>query len=65
MSDFNVTIVEHPAKRLTGIRVRSNMAKAQEDCPALWQRFYPSYAQVMPAAAYGVTVMINAEDFDY
>ena len=65
MSDFNVTIVEYPAKRLTGIKVRSNMAKAQEDCPALWQRFSSSYAQVMPAAAYGVTVMVNAEDFDY
>ena len=65
MSDFNVTIVEYPAKRLTGIKVRSNMAKAQEDCPALWQRFCTDYAQVMPTASYGVTVMVNAEDFDY
>ena len=65
VSEFNVTIVEYPAKRLTGIKARSNMAKAQEDCPALWQRFYPNYEKVMPTAAYGVTVMINAEDFDY
>jgi AraC family transcriptional regulator len=65
VSEFNVTIVEYPAKRLTGIKVRSNMAKAQEDCPALWQRFCTDYAQVMPTASYGVTVMANAEDFDY
>lgn len=65
MSDFNVTIVEYPAKRLTGIKVRSNMAKAQEDCLALWQRFCLNYEQVMPATAYGVSVMLDAENFDY
>lgn len=65
MSDFNVTIVEYPAKRLTGIKVRSNMAKAQEDCPALWQRFCTDCAQGMPAASFGVSVMLDAENFDY
>lgn len=65
VSDFNVTIVEYPAKRLTGIKVRTNMAKAQEDCLALWQRFCPDCTQDMPAAAFGVSVMLDAENFDY
>ena len=65
MSDFNVTIVEYPAKRLTGIKVRTNMAKAQEDCLALWQRFCPDCTQDMPSAAFGVSVMLDAENFDY
>ena len=65
VSEFTVTIVEYPAKRLTGIKVRSNMAKAQEDCLALWQRFCPDCTQDMPAAAFGVSVMLDAENFDY
>ena len=41
------------------------MAKAQEDCPALWQRFCTDCAQGMPAASFGVSVMLDAENFDY
>ena len=65
MSDFNVTIVEYPAKRLTGIKVRSNMAKAQEDCPALWQSFCPKMPDTFGKECYGISVMLNKQDFDY
>ncbi len=70
MSDFKVTVVDHPAKRLIGMKVRTSMRKAQEDCPALWQAFGPRISEFLPAGgdckgSYGLSVMITAEDFHY
>ncbi len=70
MSEYKVTVVEYPAKRLVGMKVRTSMHKAQQDCPALWQTFGPRIGELSPAdcgypGSYGVSVMLNAEDFDY
>ena len=34
MSGFEVTVVDFAAKQLVGIKVRTTMAKAKEDCTA-------------------------------
>lgn len=70
MSKFEVTIVEYPAKRLTGTKVSTTMQKAMQDCPALWHTFGPRIGELLTAdsdcqGAYGISVMLNAEDFDY
>lgn len=69
MSEYIVTVVEYPAKRLIGMKVRTSMAKADTDCGALWQAFGPRLEELPKGAggrgSYGVSVMLNAEDFDY
>ena len=35
MNGFEIKVVDFPAKQLMGIKVRTNMAKAKEDCPTL------------------------------
>ncbi len=70
MSQYQVAIVEYPAKHLTGVKVRTTMQKAHQDCSALWQNFGPRMGELLSAGngcpeSYGVSVMLNAEDFDY
>lgn len=65
--NFEVTVVEFPAKTLVGTKVRTTMQKAQSDCPALWQSFGPRICELFPECkgVYGVSVMLNETDFDY
>lgn len=70
MNQYQVTVVERPAAHLTGMKVRSTMEKAMQDCPALWYSFGPRIAELQPAGSscpgsYGVSVMLNAQDFEY
>ena len=69
MSQFQVTVVDYSAKHLTGTKVRTTMSKAQQDCTALWQSFGPRMGELLSAGgysgSYGVSVMLNAEDFEY
>ena len=68
MSQFDVTVVDYPRKRLAGLKVRTSMKKAHIDCPAIWQTFGPRIGELSPEGcpgSYGVSVMVNAEDFDY
>ncbi len=70
MTKFDVTVVDYPAKHLVGMKVRSTMAKAHVDCPAIWQTFGPKMglgceAGSAPVGSFGVCVMVNAEEFDY
>lgn len=65
MSGFEVTIVDFSAKKLMGIKVRTSMAKAQQDCPALWQNFCPKMPDIFNKQSYGISVMLNEQDFDY
>jgi AraC family transcriptional regulator len=64
---FIVSVVEFPAKYLIGIKVRTSMQGSSTDCPALWQTFAPRIAEIKADdnAAYGVSVMLNDNDFDY
>ncbi|MDR2946021.1 MAG: GyrI-like domain-containing protein [Candidatus Adiutrix sp.] len=70
MSKYDVTVAEYPAKRLIGMKIKSAMAAASADCPALWDAFGPRMGELAasvsgPAGSFGVSVMLNAEDFDY
>lgn len=65
MSEFNVTVVDFPAKHLVGMKVRTSMSKAKEDCPAIWQTFCPKMASIYSTEGYGVSVMLNEQEFDY
>ena len=65
MKNFYVSVVEFPAKKLAGIKVRTSLSQAQRDCPALWQGFCRNMPADHRKAAYGISVMLNAEDFDY
>ena len=68
--NFEVTVIEFPATHLVGVKVRTNMQKAQADCPAIWQTFGPRIVEIpcgdcIGKGAYGVSVMLNENDFDY
>ena len=65
MSGFEVTVVDFAAKQLVGIKVRTSMAKAKQDCPALWQKFCPQLPDIFMKESYGISIMLNAHDFDY
>lgn len=65
MNGFEIKVVEFPTKQLMGIKVRTNMAKAKEDCQALWQNFCPQLPKIYGKESYGVSIMLNAQDFDY
>ena len=68
-SSYKVTVVEQPARRLAGLRVRTNMRDSQKDCPDLWEKFTPSMeelARVAEAGSFGASVNLDANgDFDY
>ena len=65
MSGFEVTVVDFAAKQLVGIKVRTTMAKAKEDCSALWHSFCPMMQKINESEGYGISVMLNEQDFDY
>lgn len=70
MDQYAVTVVEYPAKRLVGVKVVTTMQRAKTDCPALWQTFCPRASELFKSAGeckgfFGVSVMINTEEFEY
>ena len=65
MSAFEVTVVDFAAKQLVGNKVRTTMAKAKEDCSALWHSFCPAMQKLAEGKGYGISVMLNEQDFDY
>lgn len=70
METYAVSVVDVPRKQLLGIRKRSTMAKAGEDCPALWQRFGPMIEEFTARGGsclgtYGACAMVGPHDFDY
>ncbi len=69
MNDFTVTVVEYPATRLIGLKVRTSMQKAETDCMAVWETFGPRMGELLGdgggRGSYGVSVMLNAEEFEY
>ncbi len=73
MSDFPMQEVDQPAIRCAGLKVRTTMAKAGQDCYDLWDNLFgprmnedgfvhdPNH----PDESYGVSIMIDEEAFDY
>ncbi len=68
MQTFSVEVVDHPAVRLVGMKIRSTLPNASIDCPALWQQFLPrDIGELLGGGknAYGVSIMLNDHEFDY
>lgn len=65
MNGFEVTVTDIPAKRLAGMKTRTTMARAKEDCTTLWQTFCPRVPELFSRESYGISVMLDAENFDY
>ena len=65
MNGFDVTVADYPGKELVGIKVRTTMAKAKEDCSALWQSFCPIMQNLAKSQGYGISIMLSAQDFEY
>ncbi|MDY0203505.1 MAG: GyrI-like domain-containing protein [Desulfovibrio desulfuricans] len=65
MDEFKATVVNFPATRLTGMKVRTSLAHAQQDCPAVWQRFGPRMPGIEGRQSFGVSIMLSAEEIEY
>lgn len=71
MANFIVTVVDRPAIKAAGIKVRTTMERASVDCPKLWsEEFGPRMCSfpadaARPDESYGLSVMIDSEAFDY
>ena len=67
------TVVEFPETRLAGVTIETDMQRAESDCPAIWQAFWPRITAelasraVIPenAHAFGVSRMIDEQRFFY
>ena len=69
-----LSFVELPAYDLAGLRVRTDMGKAYQDCPALWMRFMPRLQElaaqlggVLPLDSFGASTLVDMDNdiFDY
>ncbi|MFT3963641.1 GyrI-like domain-containing protein [Propionivibrio sp.] len=67
------TVVEFPETRLAGVTIETDMERAESDCTAVWQAFWPRIAaELVPRAvipenvhAFGVSRMIDEQRFFY
>lgn len=68
---FTLTVVERTAVKTAGLKVRTDMRKAKEDCPKLWDTdFGPRMMSfpvdpARPGESYSVSIMIDSDAFDY
>ena len=68
--NYNVTVVHRDAEQAVGVKVRTTMDKAFEDCPRLWSEiFAPRMPEVItfPSHSFGISVMVDEAEgsFDY
>ncbi len=64
--EFMAAKVEYPQKHLIGLKIRSSMQHASQDCPALWRKFGPRMGELPQGeGSYGVSVMFGPEEFEY
>jgi predicted transcriptional regulator YdeE len=67
--EYDVIIVDFPARQLVGLSERISVAEATKKCTALWEAFMPRHgerANVSEDYAYGVsTNMTETGDCDY
>lgn len=71
MSEFTVAVVERPAIRTAGLKIRTTMEKATQDCTKLWTDDFAPRMESFPAdparpdESYGLSVMVDSDAFDY
>lgn len=67
-ADFKVEVVSREAVVAVGLKVRTNMAQAEVDCPKLWHdNFAPRMAEIQgfPTTSFGISKIVDEENFDY
>jgi predicted transcriptional regulator YdeE len=61
-TDFEIAVIDYPAKRLAGFRTQTTIPAASYDCSPLWQRFY-SETKKLPGwknkKSYGLFIKTN------
>lgn len=65
---FTIEVVTREAVRVVGMKVRTDMASAPDDCPRLWREIFgPRMPEVatFPGPSYGASLMVDEEHFDY
>ncbi len=71
MANLTVTVVERPAIKTAGIKIRTDMAKAGVDCPKVWSDDFGPRMGAFPwdasrsGESYGLCIMIDSDAFDY
>lgn len=71
MPTFEIAVVDRPAIRTAGLKIRTDMSKAFVDCPAIWQNDFGPRMDAFPAdpdrpgESYGLSIMIDDTVFDY
>ena len=71
MAELTVSIVDRPEIKTAGLKVRTTMAKASQDCPSIWQNDFGPRMEAFPAdpafpnQSYGLSIMLDSETFDY
>ncbi len=71
MANFTVTIVERPAIKTAGLKVRTTMDKTGVDCPKLWSDDFAPRMGTFPCDAsrpgesYGLCIMVDNDTIDY
>ena len=68
--EFEIKVAPVPAARVMGLKIRTSLAAAPQDCPKLWHEdFAPRMKEVkgFNGTAYGVSAMVDCEAmiFDY
>lgn len=67
-SSFSAVLVERPALHLAGLHIATDMDKASNDAPRLWQQFTSRMSEIagnLSHGLFGVSRMTSARDFDY
>ncbi len=65
---FSVEVVEHPAMRLVGMKIRTTIPNASKECPVLWHEFMPREIGELFGGSkptYGVSTTARRQQFDY
>jgi len=69
---FTYSIIELPERTIAGISIKTDMRKAMDDCPTLWQKFVPLFLSLqkesktdLEVESFGVSRMLDQDRFIY
>lgn len=66
---YDFSVVQVQEKKLAGVKVKTNMERSAQDCPAIWHAFGPrihkELSGIVAGDSYGVSQSENPNDFTY
>lgn len=66
---YDFSVVQVQGKTLAGVKVKTNMERAAQDCPAIWHAFgsriHTELSGIVAGDSYGVSQSENPNDFTY